>query len=69
MTPRLGTFRCFPRVVHDLADDHHVVVFLESPSAVTAAELRAAGVPPARFRPAQPRVTTMADTPAVASMS
>ncbi len=51
----------------DLADDHQVVVFIEGPTAGTAAELRAAGVPSLRFR--QPRDTAMADTPAVASMS
>jgi anti-anti-sigma factor len=51
----------------DLADDHHVVVFLDGTSSAFAAELWAAGVPPQRFR--QPRDTAMADTPAVASMS
>jgi anti-anti-sigma factor len=51
----------------DLADDHRVLVFLDGPSAELAAELRAAGVPPLRFR--QPRDTTMVATPAVASMS
>ncbi|MET0416894.1 MAG: STAS domain-containing protein [Actinoplanes sp.] len=51
----------------DLADDHHVVVFLDGSSAEITAELRAAGVPPPRFR--QPRDTAMLDTPAVASMS
>jgi anti-anti-sigma factor len=51
----------------DLADDHHVIVFLQCPSTAIADELRAAGVPALRFR--QPRVTSMVDTPAVASMS
>ena len=34
----------------DLADDHHVVVFLESAPISVAADLRAAGVPSQRFR-------------------
>jgi anti-anti-sigma regulatory factor len=34
----------------DLADDHHVVVFLQNASAQIAADLRAAGVPAQCFR-------------------
>jgi anti-anti-sigma factor len=49
----------------DLADDHHVVVFLDDPSAPLGAELLAAGVPPQRLRHTRP--TMIAETPAVAS--
>lgn len=34
----------------DLADDHHVIVFMDNSSAVIASELKAAGVPPQRLR-------------------
>jgi anti-anti-sigma factor len=34
----------------DLADDHHVIVFMDNPSPAIAGELRAAGVPPQRLR-------------------
>jgi anti-anti-sigma factor len=34
----------------DLADDHHVAVFLQSASAEIATDLRTAGVPAQRFR-------------------
>jgi anti-anti-sigma factor len=34
----------------DLADDHHVIVFMENPSAAIAIQLQAAGVPPQRLR-------------------
>src|SRR5688500_20274394 len=58
----------------DLADDHHVVVFLENSSATVAAQLAAAGVPPQRLRStpesiSQVRATVTEETPLVASMS
>jgi anti-anti-sigma factor len=34
----------------DLADDHHVVVFMDNSSATIAGQLTAAGVPPQRLR-------------------
>jgi len=34
----------------DLADDHHVIVFMENSSAGLADQLQAAGVPPHRLR-------------------
>jgi anti-anti-sigma factor len=34
----------------DLADDHHVVVFMENSSPTVAVQLTAAGVPPQRLR-------------------
>jgi anti-anti-sigma factor len=34
----------------DLADDHHVVVFMDNSSATVAGQLAAAGVPPQRLR-------------------
>jgi anti-anti-sigma factor len=34
----------------DLADDHHVVVFMDNSSAAIAIQLQAAGVPPQRLR-------------------
>jgi anti-anti-sigma factor len=34
----------------DLADDHHVIVFMDNSSAAIAQELQAAGVPPQRLR-------------------
>jgi anti-anti-sigma factor len=34
----------------DLADDHHVVVFMDNSSAAIAGQLTAAGVPPQRLR-------------------
>ncbi|MET8152031.1 hypothetical protein ACIBSW_40330 [Actinoplanes sp. NPDC049668] len=34
----------------DLADDHHVVVFMDNSSAAIAIQLTAAGVPPQRLR-------------------
>jgi anti-anti-sigma factor len=51
----------------DLADDQQVVVFLDDAPRPIADELRAAGVPPQRFRYTRARV--IAETPAVASMS
>jgi anti-anti-sigma regulatory factor len=51
----------------DLADDHHVIIFLDDPSTEVRAQLRAAGVAPQRFR--YTRTTVRVDTPAVASMS
>lgn len=38
----------------DLADDHHVVVFMENSPAGLALQLQAAGVPPQRFRSRSP---------------
>jgi anti-anti-sigma factor len=34
----------------DLADDHHVIVFMDNSSAAIAHQLQAAGVPPQRLR-------------------
>ena len=34
----------------DLADDHHVIVFMDNSSATIATQLQAAGVPPQRLR-------------------
>src|SRR5690349_18263046 len=48
----------------DLADDHHIVVFLDNPSERIAHQLQAAGVPRQRLRPATPAVST---TPAASS--
>jgi anti-anti-sigma factor len=38
----------------DLADDHHVVVFMDNSSAAIAIQLQAAGVPPQRLRTRRP---------------
>jgi anti-anti-sigma factor len=38
----------------DLADDHHVVVFMDNSSAAIAIQLQAAGVPPQRLRTSRP---------------
>ena len=38
----------------DLADDHHVVVFMDNSTAALAAQLQAAGVPAQRLRPRTP---------------
>jgi anti-anti-sigma factor len=38
----------------DLADDHHVVVFMDNSSAAIAVQLQAAGVPPQRLRTRRP---------------
>ena len=48
----------------DVADDHHVAVFLENSAPAIAMRLRAAGVPPQRFRPAtQSRADPVAGRP------
>jgi anti-anti-sigma factor len=38
----------------DLADDHHVIVFMDNSSAAIAVQLQAAGVPPQRLRSRRP---------------
>lgn len=38
----------------DLADDHHVLVIVENPTAAVAIQLTAAGVPPQRLRARHP---------------
>jgi anti-anti-sigma factor len=38
----------------DLADDHHVVVFMDNSTAALATQLQAAGVPSQRLRPRTP---------------
>jgi anti-anti-sigma factor len=38
----------------DLADDHHVIVFMDNSSAAIAVQLQAAGVPPQRLRARRP---------------
>jgi anti-anti-sigma factor len=57
----------------DLADDHHVVLFLDGPNAELRAQLAAACVPSQRVRQTcntrQARETVIAETPEVASMS
>ena len=40
----------------DLADDHHVAVFLDNPSTLLSHQLQAAGVPPQRLRNRTPVV-------------
>lgn len=50
----------------DLADDHHVVVFLDNSSAAIAADLRAAGVPALRLRTDQPRAGQPTAAPSAA---
>jgi anti-anti-sigma factor len=42
----------------DLADDHHVVVFMDNSSAEIAHQLQAAGVPPQRLRTSIQTATT-----------
>jgi anti-anti-sigma regulatory factor len=38
----------------DLADDHHVIVFMDNPSAALTDQLQAAGVPRQRLRTTTP---------------